>query len=220
MADKLKKASRAHTRYYLAGGTLVPGATTISGLLNKPALVKWANNLGLQGIDSTKYVDKAANVGTLIHALVEGHITGKTVDTSDFTALEIELAQNGFYKYLDWEKQHKVEPIFNEKQFVSEKYRYGGTLDFYCKVDGKYTLVDFKSGKGIFNEHFLQVSGYANLLKENKYRVDQIMILNIGRNEDEPFQHREIPPTTYKKYFDMFKALVKVYYIKKELEWR
>lgn len=188
--------------------------------MNKPALVKWANNLGLQGIDSTKYVDKAANVGTLIHALVEGHITGKTVDTSDFTALEIELAQNGFYKYLDWEKQHKVEPIFNEKQFVSEKYRYGGTLDFYCKVDGKYTLVDFKSGKGIFNEHFLQVSGYANLLKENKYRVDQIMILNIGRNEDEPFQHREIPPTTYKKYFDMFKALVKVYYIKKELEWR
>ena len=182
MADKLKKASRAHTRYYLADGTLVPGATTISGLLNKPALVKWANNLGLQGIDSTKYVDKAANVGTLIHALVEGHITGKTVDTSDFTALEIELAQNGFYKYLDWEKQHKVEPIFNE--------------------------------------HFLQVSGYANLLKENKYRVDQIMILNIGRNEDEPFQHREIPPTTYKKYFDMFKALVKVYYIKKELEWR
>lgn len=170
MADKLKKASRAHTRYYLADGTLVPGATTISGLLNKPALVKWANNLGLQGIDSTKYVDKAANVGTLIHALVEGHITGKTVDTSDFTALEIELAQNGFYKYLDWEKQHKVEPIFNEKQFVSEKYRYGGTLDFYCKVDGKYTLVDFKSGKGIFNEHFLQVSGYANLLKENKYR--------------------------------------------------
>ena len=46
------------------------------------------------------------------------------------------------------------------------------------------------------------------------------MILNIGRNEDEPFQHREIPPTTYKKYFDMFKALLKVYYIKKELEWR
>ncbi len=220
MADKLKKASKAHTRYYLADGTLVPGATTISGLLNKPALVKWANNLGLQGIDSTKYVDKAANVGTLIHALVEGHITGKPVDTSDFTALEIELAQNGFYKYLDWEKQHKVEPIFNEEKFVSEKYKYGGTLDFYCKVDGKYTLVDFKSGKGIFNEHFLQVSGYANLLKENGHRVDQIMILNIGRNEDEPFQHREIPPKTYKKYFDMFKYLIKVYYIKKELEWR
>lgn len=220
MADKLKKASKAHTRYYLADGTLVPGATTITGLLNKPALVKWANNLGLQGIDSTKYVDKAAAVGTLIHALVEAHITGKTADLSDNTPLEIEMAQVGFKKYLEWEKQHKVEPIFNEKGFVSEKYKYGGTLDFYCKIDGKYTLVDFKSGKGIFNEHFLQVSSYANLLTENKHKVEQIMILNIGRNEDEPFQHKEIPMPTVRKYFKMFKALLQVYYIKRDLEWK
>ena len=115
MADKLKKASKAHTRYYLQDGTLVPGATTVTGLLNKPALVKWANNLGLQGIDSSKYVDKAARVGTLIHSLVEAHITGKKADLSDYTDLEKEMAEVGFKKYLDWEKQHKVEPIFNEK---------------------------------------------------------------------------------------------------------
>ena len=137
MADKLKIAAKAHTRYYIEDGTLVPGATTVTGLLNKPALIKWANNLGLQGIDSTKYVDKAASIGTLIHALVEGHITGKQVDLTEYSPLEIELAQNGFYKYLDWEKQHRVEPIFNEKAFVSERYKYGGTLDFYCKVDGR-----------------------------------------------------------------------------------
>lgn len=220
MADKLKKVARAHTRYYLADGTLVPGSTTVTGLLNKPALVAWANKLGLEGIDSSKYVDKAARVGTLIHSLVEAHITKNKCDMSDYTPLEIELAQNGFYKYLDWEKQHKVEPIFNEKKFVSEKHKYGGTLDFYCKVDGKLTLVDFKSGKGIYNEHFLQVSSYANLLKENGYRVEQIMILNIGRSEDEPFQHKEIAPSVIKKYFDMFKALLKVYYAKKELNWR
>ncbi|MCX4363496.1 MAG: hypothetical protein OSJ74_08960 [Clostridia bacterium] len=220
MADKLKKVTKAHTRYYLSDGTLVPGATTVTGLLNKPALVKWANNLGLQGIDSSKYVDKAARVGTLIHALVEAHITGKKADLSDYTDLEKEMADVGFKKYLDWEKQHKVEPIFNEKQFVSEKYKYGGTLDFYCKVDGKLTLIDFKSGKGIFNEHFLQVSSYANLLTENKYKVEQIMILNIGRNEDEPFDHKEIKPTTIKKYFKMFRCLLDVYYIKKDLEWK
>lgn len=130
------------------------------------------------------------------------------------------MAEVGFKKYLEWEKQHKVEPIFNEKGFVSEKYKYGGTLDFYCKIDGKYTLVDFKSGKGIFNEHFLQVSSYANLLTENKHKVEQIMILNIGRNEDEPFQHKEIPMPTVRKYFKMFKALLQVYYIKRDLEWR
>ena len=45
----------AHTVYTDSLGTRVPGATTIIGILDKPALIKWANNLGLAGIDSTKY---------------------------------------------------------------------------------------------------------------------------------------------------------------------
>ncbi|MBR3805105.1 MAG: hypothetical protein IKJ14_07150 [Clostridia bacterium] len=85
MADKLKSMSKAHTRYYDSTGAVVPGATTITGLLNKPALVLWANRLGLEGIDSTKYVDKAAKIGTLIHYLVECHITKQTPDLTDFT---------------------------------------------------------------------------------------------------------------------------------------
>lgn len=221
MADKLKKKTKAHTRYYLQDGTLVPGSTTVCGVLNKPALVRWANQLGLQGIDSTKYTDKAAKIGTLIHAMVESHITGNPIeDYEDYSQFDIEMATIGFNKYLEWEKGHKIEPIFNEKCFVSEKHKYGGTLDFYCKLDGKYTLVDFKSCKGIYDEQFCQVSGYGNLLKENGYKVQQILILRIGRDETEGFEEKYITPKQEKLYFDVFKHLVKIYYIKKELNWR
>lgn len=218
--DKLKTASKAHTRYYLADGTLVPGATTITGLLNKPALVRWANQLGLEGIDSTKYVDKAAKIGTLIHAMVEAHITNKPLETSDYSQKEIDIANVGFYKYLDWEKQHTIESIFNEKRFVSEKHKYGGTLDFYCKLDGKYTLIDFKSCKEIYGDQFCQVSGYGNLLRESKNKVEQILILRIGRSEDEGFEEKYILPKKEKLYFKIFKSLIQVYYTKKELGWR
>ncbi len=220
MKDKLKKASRAHTRYYLEDKTLVPGATTVTGLLNKPALVVWANRLGLEGIDSSKYVDKAARIGTLIHAMVEAHITNTELDTSDYTQMEIEIAENGYFKYLDWEKQHKVEPIFNEKGFVSEKHKYGGTLDFYCKLDGKYTLIDFKSCKAIYDEQFCQVSAYGNLLRENKFKVQQVIILRIGRDEDEGFEEKVILPKAEKLYFKVFKYLLGVYYTKKVIGWR
>ena len=220
MADKLKSMSKAHTRYYDSTGAVVPGATTITGLLNKPALVLWANRLGLEGIDSTKYVDKAAKIGTLIHYLVECHITKQTPDLADFTKAEQDIAQIGFNKYLDWEKKHTVEPIFNEKGFASDRYRYGGTCDFYCKLDGKFTLIDFKSCKGIYDEQFCQVSGYGNLLKENGYKVQQILILRIGRDETEGFEEKYITPKQEKLYFDVFKHLVKIYYIKKELNWR
>jgi len=58
--EQVMKRSRAHITYKLADGVPVPGVTTILSVLNKPALVKWANNLGLQGIDSSKYVDEKA----------------------------------------------------------------------------------------------------------------------------------------------------------------
>ena len=41
---------RAHQRYKIEDGTIVPGVTTVVGILNKPALVPWANKLGLEGI--------------------------------------------------------------------------------------------------------------------------------------------------------------------------
>lgn len=218
--DKLKQVTKAHQRYYTSWGELVPGSTTVTGLLNKPALVKWANQLGLQGIDSTKYVDKAAKVGTLIHYLVECHITGQKPDLSDYSKFEIELANVGFNKYLDWEKKHKVEPIFNEQGFASDKYKYGGTCDFYCKLDGKYTLIDFKSCKGIYDEQFVQVSSYANLLIENGHKVEQILILRIGRDETEGFEEKYIIQKQSKLYFDVFKNLLKIYYLKKKIGWR
>ena len=58
------KRGRVHTVYKTKDGKRVPGVTTILGVINKPALVRWANNLGLQGIDSTNYVDATARCGT------------------------------------------------------------------------------------------------------------------------------------------------------------
>lgn len=220
MTDKLKSMSKAHQRYYTSTGELVPGATTITGLLNKPALVHWANQLGLQGIDSTKYVDKAAKIGTLIHYLVECHITKQKTELDDYTKTEQEIAQIGFKKYLDWESKHKIEPFFNEKGFASDKYKYGGTCDFYCCLDGVFTLIDFKSCKGIYDEQFCQVSAYSNLLKEKGYKVDQILILRIGRDETEGFEEKYIVPKQERVYFSIFKNLLKVYQSKKVLGWR
>lgn len=63
--------TKAHQRYYLEDGTLAVGVTTVVGILSKPALVKWANKLGLEGTDVTKYVDKTAEIGICAHYLVQ-----------------------------------------------------------------------------------------------------------------------------------------------------
>ena len=216
--DKIKGISKAHTVYKLADGTRVPGATTITGLLNKPHLVRWANKLGLEGIDSSKYTDEAAAVGTLAHALVQAHLQGDTLDTSMYSPQQVDLAENAVLSYLEWESRHKIEPILLEKPMVSEKLRYGGTLDCYCMLDDVPTLSDFKTGKAIYDEYFVQTAGYKNLLMELNLPVERVKILRIGRDETEGFEERDIADT--RQYFEIFKNLLNVYYLKKSLGWK
>lgn len=215
--DKLRKVSKAHIRYKLADGKVVPGATTITGLLNKPQLVRWANKLGLEGIDSSKYTDEAAAVGTLAHEMVQAHLQGETVDTNMFSPLQVELAENALISFYEWLARHEVEPIMCEVPMVSEKYKFGGTVDCYCKLDGVPTLLDFKTGKAIYDEYFVQVSAYKELLVERGYPVERVQILRIGRDETEGFEERAITDT--RKYFQIFENLLNVYYLRKELGW-
>lgn len=215
--DYLKPISKAHVVYKTADGKRVPGATTITGLLNKPHLIKWANNLGLEGIDSSKYTDEAAAVGTLAHQMVQDHLQRKPTVTTSYSQLQIDLASNSFLSYLKWEEGHKVEPIICEVPLVSEKRKYGGTVDCYCILDGVPTIVDFKTGKAVYDEYFVQVAAYKELLIEHGHPVEQIKILRIGRDETEGFEERTV--TDSRDYFSIFENLLDIYYLKKKLKW-
>ena len=217
--DKIKGISKAHTVYKLADGkTRVPGTTTITGLLNKPYLVKWANNLGLEGIDSSKYTDEAAAVGTLAHAMVQAHLQKDELDMNQFSKVQIDLAENALISFFEWKSRHEILPIACEMPMVSEALRYGGTIDCYCMLDGKPTLLDFKTGKAIYEEYFVQLAAYKNLLEEQGHPVEQCRILRIGRDETEGFEERTVTDT--RRYFDIFEHLLCVYYLKKELGWK
>lgn len=215
--DKIYRISKAHTIYKTAAGLRVPGATTITGLLNKPYLITWANKLGLDGVDSTKYRDEAADIGTLAHAMIQAHLQQSKLDESEFSPLQIDLASNAVLSFLEWEKGHKIEVLDCEKPLVSEANLYGGTLDLYCILDGKFTLVDFKTGKAIYDEYFVQTSGYAELLKEHGFKIEQIKILRVGRDETEGFEERTI--LNWDKYYKIFDNLNQIYRLKKELKW-
>jgi len=207
--------TKAHQRYRLADGTIVPGVTTISGILNKPALVGWANRLGLQGIDSTKFRDQAAVIGTCAHYLIECHWRGEKPDLSEYSPDQVTRAENAALSYFEWEKGHEVEPILIEQQMVSEAWRFGGTCDFYGLIDGEPTLVDLKTGSGIYPEHFYQVAAYRWLLAEAGHRVERVRILNVPRKESEEFEERARRDSS--REWELFSHCLRIYQIQKEL---
>ena len=210
------KKSRAHTIYKLEDGVRVPGVTTVLGILNKPALVKWANNLGLQGIDSSKYRDEMADIGTLAHKMILNYFNKEETDTTDYSENQIDLAENCLLSFWEWEKGHSIEVIMAEKQLVSEGYGFGGTIDCFCVLDGQPTLLDFKTGKAIYPEMIYQLAAYEQLIVEAKYTIADCRILRIGRDEDEGFEERATGKLA--KQFELFRHCLSIYNLQKEIK--
>ena len=210
------KRTKAHTRYRLEDGTLVPGVTTVLGLLSKPTLVPWANKLGLAGIDVKLYVDDLADIGTLGHLMVTDTLQGKETDTSDFTPNQVDTATNCALSFWEWEKNHKIEEaLIIETPLVSEAHRYGGTMDIYCVIGGKYWLIDLKTGKGIYEEAGYQVATLKMLLEEHGHEVDEVRVLNIPRSEDESFIEKVVTEHDLRVGWEIFFHLLEVYYLRK-----
>ena len=212
------KRARAHQRYRLADGTIVPGVTTIVGLLNKPHLVAWANKMGLQGIDTTAYTAAAAGAGSCAHEIIQAMVGGPEVDFSKYTGEEIEAARNAADKFRAWLVNHDMQTHMIEEQIVSERYRTGGTIDWYGELDGKMTLVDIKTSGNVYAEHVIQVAAYAQLLKDEEYPIEEVRILRVSREDDDDHRDFVVTDRLLEAGVEIFLRLRDIYDLQKEIK--
>jgi len=207
--------TKIHTVYRNEAGDRIPSVTTILGILNKPALLDWAYQCGLRGEDYKAVRDQAADIGTLAHYLIMCYFSGEVPDTSEYSPQDLEKAENSLIKFWDWEKVHKIEPVMVETPLVSEKYRFGGTIDFFGLIDDEFHLLDFKTGKSIYAEHFAQLAAYNELLAENGHLAKGARIVRLGRTEDEGFEERVAG--NLDKHWRIFLACKDIYELQKEI---
>ena len=220
MTDKFK----AHIIYKNSEGKRVPGVTTITGELgwNTRVLINWANKMGLEGIETGKFVDDKADIGTLAHLMVTNQLQGIKTSTDDYSKNQIKSALNSVKSFDAWAKDHKIEPILIEEPLVSDLLNFGGTADIYGKVDGSLELIDLKTGKGIYDEMLIQVGGgYDILLAEHDYPTNRIRILNIPRVDSERFAEHVIEDTAscMKIFLNCLENYQLHKQLKKELKW-
>ena len=208
--------TQAHIRYRNQEGKVVPGVTTILGLLNKPALVPWANRLGLEGIDVGKYVDDKAEIGTLAHAMCTDHLMGVGTDLSHYDAHQQAKATNCTVSFLAWLEKHDLTPILIEGQMAVNAF--GGTIDIYGKIDGRLELIDLKTGSGIWEEYLYQVAAYKYLLQQHGFQVDAVRILNIPRADTESFLERSYTNHEVDLGFKIFMNCLSIYLFQKQLK--
>lgn len=187
---------RANHTYYLDGQKL-PGVTTIlSAGLPAPALVNWAAEItATYAVDNwdeltplgpvTRYermrqarwkrLKAAALRGTEIHDLARGLILGVDVEVPDEHRGPVE-ALAALMDKLD------MRPLLRETPVLNEEHRWAGTIDVTAHLgdDPQVWLLDYKTGKGLYEKDALQVSAYANATAYLDYQGE----LDIWRKPD------------------------------------
>lgn len=158
--------------YFLADGTRVPGVTTIlSRWKESGGLLQWAFKQGQSGARSLyEERDKAADIGTLAHAMAEQKLKGGDPESALATAPEEfkEKARNAYRMFETWLVNQRAEIISAETPLVSETLRIGGTPDFVLRMpNGKLAMGDIKTSNGIYRDNVLQVAAYGQLWDEN-----------------------------------------------------
>lgn len=166
-------------RTYTWNDEVFVSVTTVLNCLNKPALPRWAAGSVAQFVASEFPVvadligrgqksaaidlmkgspwrqrDKAADVGTAVHKVVEAVANGALPVVTE----EEEAHLEHFVRFME---AFKPEILVSEGTIFNRKYNYAGTLDLILKFDGLTWLVDVKSGKGVYPEYAMQVAAYS-----------------------------------------------------------
>lgn len=143
-----------------------------------------------------RVLKKAANIGTAAHAYIEW-LTRKMM--KEDPGLEPEIPQESMIaveSWKDWAKEFTFIPLKTEHMVYSMKYGYAGTLDFYGYVKGKLTVGDYKTGKAIYNEAFLQNTAYRYAASELGDHSGDGIILRLPKTlDDSEFEHQWVPET-------------------------
>lgn len=164
---------------YKLDGEWVPGVTTILGVLDKPAIPKWAaaqvaeyvadnpegvEHLRAMGrapmVNALKNLpwekrDTAAVRGTDVHAIAERIVHGDQVEVPEHLVGYVESA-------LAFMDDYGIEPVLVEACVGSRKHQYAGKLDLIADSKVGRAIFDYKTtASGIYATTAWQNAAYA-----------------------------------------------------------
>lgn len=206
---KVNPLLQEHTVYKI-GSERIPSVTGVLANLGwkYPALLGWQAKMLRQGIDPDASKIAAGTVGTLVHLMIEAFLQKTIVDLSFFSEDQIVKARVAFGGFMKWYKKNKIKPLAVEEILTHRVLRYGGTIDLRCTVNGRPTLVDWKSATAIFVDHRIQAAAYAELIRHRyKTKVD-VVIVHLNKETGVATPH-EFPDL--KSELEVFRLCLKLH---------
>ena len=151
--------------YQTQEGKTYPSVTTVLSKTanNKQSLIDWKKRIG----DSIAnyIVEESKTYGTKTHKLIELYLNNKSLDEVPDLIPRAHFLQ--LKPYLD-----KIDNIhYTEIALHSNALRLAGTCDCIAEYEGKFSIIDFKTGRSRkrpewIQDYFLQATAYAKMYHE------------------------------------------------------
>lgn len=154
-------------------GQKVPGVTTIGNRFkDSGGLIIWAWTRGRDFPNEELYAtrDKAAELGTIVHAMVQEYVELETtmIHGFDLSQEDQDKVMSAFDAFQEWFEMNRFEVLAQEESLVSEQYQFGGTFDAVARDGkGRIVLLDWKTSDGVWPEMLVQLAAYRILWNEN-----------------------------------------------------
>jgi len=153
-----------------------------------------------QAVTGVKAADRerqrAATIGTAVHAGIEWHLRralgndpGPEPRLPDAAAWAVE-------SWKDWAASENLEPLAIERTIYCLDCGYAGTLDLYARVKGVPSILDWKTGRAIYPEAFLQNVAYRHAASRQGMLSTQGLIVRLPKLLDDPAWEVMPVPTT------------------------
>lgn len=134
-----------------------------------------------------KLLAKAGEIGSQAHALIEWTLRAKLCQQPGPSPHITDKAMWAFMVFEDWAKAVDLKPILIEQTVWSKTHGYAGTMDLLAEVEGKLTVVDWKTGKAVYAESHLQNAAYRHAIREMGHADPvQGIIVRLPKNETDP----------------------------------
>lgn len=220
-----------HGKVYInAHGKPVMRISEVIRTLGKDQLAVWANILGFKKIRYKDELDRTANIGTMVHGILEDLADETTVTELDrfgefgiYSYSDRLEAMNAVNSFLLWQKKNEdlYKVIATEVVMVGEEV--GGTTDVILQSPWhkeRVIIGDYKTAKAVYLSMYLQAAGYIKLYEElnGAKTCDGAVIFQLDKHYGTRAKPKFIKRKAMQKYIDAFEALLVVTKSVKKLE--
>jgi len=175
---ELEFEERNHT--YWLNGLEIPSVTTLMKILSDK----------VYGPVDPQVLANAARKGTIVHNAIDNYL--------EFDVVDIPEEQKPYFDaFLSWKEEVNPEILATERKVYHKALRYAGMCDLLCRIDGKVTLVDYKTSHSIQPMLYpLQLEGYAKAWGTHGLKIDDQFNLQLKKDGSYSI-HRYAPNPEY-----------------------